>query len=113
MLIWDKNTTDEILPIIYNIVVILRFDEEWKDVIDIEFNDPEEELIVIKSCCPPLAAGFQGRWTFDDSIMTAAWLQKNYKIMVTPEQVDQAVRVVGAMNCQCEASLSEKDLVII
>lgn len=112
ILIMDEDTNN-ISPCIYNIILILRFHPEWKDVIDIEFNDPEKEVIVIKKTDPPLATGFIGKWLFSDSITTAAWLQKEYSLMVTPKQVNQAVKVVGLTNCQYEANLNEKNVVVI
>ena len=90
-LIKDRNGEYE--PILYNIFIVLTHHKEWIGVFD--FMVRGEKFIPMKNICPPYPTPEElGVWLHEDNVLTSMWLQR-YGILVTPEQVNDAVRVIA------------------
>lgn len=94
-----RDGEGRILPLLYNIYITLRFHPEWKYVIQAEFSD-QGEMIVVKAMEPPYSAGVDGEaWSECDTALTTIWLQRN-EILVDSDQVATAVKAVAVTNSQ-------------
>lgn len=77
-----RSEKGAILPSVDNVVLILRNDPIWRDVI--AFNEFSSQ--VVKLAKPPFERGELGEWSDMDDIRLSLWLAENYGIRRIPDK---------------------------
>jgi putative DNA primase/helicase len=94
---------DKIASVVANIITILSCDEPWVGVIGSNTFAGDRETILRSppwetETAPAIAPKRGDTWTDSDDTRAAAYLQRRWSLLITPEAVGAAVRVIAQKN---------------
>ena len=103
-LVYTKTKSGEkIAGVVSNIITILSCDDPWVGVIGSNTFAGDRETILRPppweaETTPAVAPKRGDTWTDADDTRAAAWLQRRWSLLITPEAVGAAVRVIAQKN---------------
>lgn len=89
-----RNDKGQVLPVLSNVVDILKHAPEWQGVVAYE----EFSGQVVKLKAPPYERGETGEWTDMDDLRTALWLQKVYRFHPREDIVMKAILLAADLH---------------